>query len=165
TGRLPAPRPGTRGRAHPFARPLRSASIVAAIAFGAAAVTFAVGLGTSLNRVEEVEDIADVQVGPLFRGGPQLSGPRPASEDPPKLNDPAVVEAITAQAGTEGYMGMARTEVTVAGITGALDTVAPTGTAPARYYRMVSGTWLTGPGEIVVATPFLTATGRRVGDG
>jgi putative ABC transport system permease protein len=29
---------------------------------------------------------------------------------------------------------------------------------------MVSGTWLTEPGEIVVATPFLTAVGKRVGD-
>jgi putative ABC transport system permease protein len=28
----------------------------------------------------------------------------------------------------------------------------------------VSGTWLTGPGQIVVSTPFLTAAGKRVGD-
>lgn len=52
TGRLPISRPVTLGLAHPFARPVRAISIVAAIAFGAAAVTFAVGLGTSLNRVQ-----------------------------------------------------------------------------------------------------------------
>jgi putative ABC transport system permease protein len=161
TGRLPLSRPMTLGLAHPFARPLRSASIVAAIAFGAAAVTFAVGLGISLNRVEEVEDIADVQVGPRFLGGPQAPGPQPG---PPKLDDAGIVKAITAQAGTGGYLGVAQTEVTVAGTTGALDVAALTGTDSARYYRMVSGRWLTGPGEIVVATPFLTATGTRVGD-
>ena len=163
TGWIPAPRPVTLGLAHPFARPLRSAGIVAAIAFGAAAVTFAVGLGTSLSRVQEVEDIADVQVG--VPPGPPGAGSRPASTGPPAFSDPAaIVEAITAQAGTAGYLGVAWTEVTVAGITGALDTAALTGPDAARYYRMVSGTWLAGPGEIVVATPFLTAAGKRVGD-
>ncbi len=97
-------------------------------------------------------------------GGRQSSGPPPAAQEPPKLDDPAIVDVNTAQSGTSGYIGMARTEVTVAGITGALDAVALTGTNAASYYRMVSGTWLTGPGDIVVATPFLTATGRRVGD-
>ena len=162
-GRLPVPRPVTLGLAHPFARPLRSASIVAAVAFGAAAVTFAVGLGASLNQVQEVEDIADVQVG--VPPGPPAAGAQPASLGPPALTDPdAIVRALTAQPGTAGYMGVAWTEVTVAGITGALDTVALTGPDAAQYYRMVSGTWLTGPGEIVVATPFLTASGKRVGD-
>jgi putative ABC transport system permease protein len=160
TARLPLARPVTLGLAHPFARPLRSASMVAAIAFGAAAVTFAVGLGASLSGVQEVEDIADVQVG--ARPGP---GAQPAPDGPPAFSDTAaIVAAITAQAGTDGYLGMAATEVTVPGITGAVGTVAVTGPDGARYYKMVSGTWLTGPDEIVVATPFLTAVGKRVGD-
>ena len=71
TGRLPVARPVTLGLAHPFARPVRSATIVAAIAFGTAAVTFAVGLGASLNRVQEIEDIADVAV----RAAPPVGGP------------------------------------------------------------------------------------------
>src|SRR4029079_7511304 len=52
TARLPLPRPVTLGLAHPFARVFRSATIVAAIAFGAAAATFAVGLGASLSQVQ-----------------------------------------------------------------------------------------------------------------
>ena len=171
TGRVRLPRPMTLGLAHPFARPLRSAGIVAAIAFGTAAVTFAVGLGTSLGRVQEAEDIADVQVGalpPAMGGQPtagnQPTGSRPVS-GPGAFADPAaVVAAITAQAGTAEYLGQARTEVTVAGITGALTTVAMTGSGGAHYYRMVSGSWLSGPGEIVVSTPFLTAAGKKVGD-
>ncbi|GAA3340405.1 hypothetical protein GCM10020358_27890 [Amorphoplanes nipponensis] len=167
-GRIPLPRPMSLGLAHPFARPLRSAGIVAAIAFGAAAATFAVGLGTSLSLVQEAEDIADVQVHaqPGLDAGPGAGGPGPRPvEGPVAFTDPAaVVTAITAQAGTRGYVGQARTEVTVAGITGALTTVAMTGPDGARYYRMVAGSWLTGPGEIVVSTPFLTAAGKRVGD-
>ncbi|RSM69167.1 ABC transporter permease [Actinoplanes sp. ATCC 53533] len=172
TGRVRLPRPMTLGLAHPFARPLRSAGIVAAIAFGTAAVTFAVGLGTSLGRVQEAEDIADVQVGaipPAMSSRPEPGSQPPAGvqqvSGPGAFADPAaVVAAITAQAGTAAYLGQARTEVTVAGITGALTTVAMTGSGGAHYYRMVSGTWLSGPGEIVVSTPFLTAAGKKVGD-
>jgi putative ABC transport system permease protein len=159
--RLPLPRPVTLGLAHPFARPLRSATIVAAIAFGAASATFAVGLGASLNRVQEVENLADVTVMPAPPGGKQ-GGPPPSRPDAGLTDPTAVVQAITAQAGTGGYSGEARTEATVAGV--AVEILGVTGTDSARYYRMVSGTWLTGPGEIVVATPFLTAVGKRVGD-
>jgi putative ABC transport system permease protein len=163
TSRLPLARPVTLGLAHPFARPVRAVSIVAAIAFGAAAVTFAVGLGTSLNRVQEVEDIADVQVGAPHRMEP--GGPPPGPQKPQPFDDPAAIEkVIAAQAGTGGYMGVARSEITAVGIAGELDAVAVTGPDSARYYRMVSGTWLTGPGQIVVSTPFLTAAGKRVGD-
>ncbi|WP_433726602.1 ABC transporter permease [Actinoplanes sp. CA-051413] len=168
TGRIPVPRPLSLGLAHPFARPLRSAGIVAAIAFGTAAVTFAVGLGTSLSLIQEAEDLADVRIEPRMAatgpgaGGP---GPQPMPDGPGPMADPAgVVAAITAQAGTGGYLGQARTEVTVAGITGPLSTVALTGTDGARYYRMVAGSWLSGPGQIVVSTPFLTAAGKKVGD-
>ncbi|MEU8230924.1 FtsX-like permease family protein [Actinoplanes sp. NPDC048967] len=168
TGRIPVPRPLSLGLAHPFARPLRSAGIVAAIAFGTAAVTFAVGLATSLSLIQEAEDLADVHIDARMEasgpgaGGP---GPQPGPDGPRALRDPAgIVAAITAQAGTGGYLGQARTEVTVAGITDPLSTVALTGTDGARYYRMVSGSWLSGPGQIVVSTPFLTAAGKKVGD-
>ena len=160
TGRLGLPRPVTLGLAHPFARPLRSAGTVAAIAFGAAAVTFAVGLGVSLHRVQEAEDIADVRV--VAVPGPRTPG---KAGGPPAFTDPtAVAQAITAHARTAGYMGMAHADVTFAGITGTLNAVAVTGPDSAHYYRMVSGRWLTGPGEIVVSTPFLTAAGKEVGD-
>ncbi|MCW6003297.1 FtsX-like permease family protein [Micromonospora sp. CPCC 205371] len=163
TSRLPISRPLTLGLAHPFARPVRAVSIVAAIAFGAASVTFAVGLGTSLNRVQEVEDIADVQVGMPREFG--MGGPPPGPREPEQFDDPAAIEkVIAAQAGTSGYMGVARGEITAVGIAAALDVVAVTGPDSARYYQMVSGTWLTGPGQIVVSTPFLTAAGKQVGD-
>jgi putative ABC transport system permease protein len=166
TARLPFPRPVTLGLAHPFARVLRSATIVAAIAFGAAAATFAVGLSASLNAVQATVSHGDivVQPGRPRSGPPPGSGPR-VSAGPPTAPDPvAVAKAITAQSGTSGYSGVATTEVTAAGLTDSLETLAFTGDNSAYGYRMVSGTWFTHPGAIVVAAPFLTATHTRVGD-
>jgi putative ABC transport system permease protein len=170
--RLPVPRPVSLGLAQPFARPVRSATMVVAIAFGAAAATFAVGLASSLNQVQASEDVADVVVhpsGPPPRGGqnapPPGTGNVEAPGGPSSLADPAaVVKAITGQAGTAGYSGVAETEVTAAGVTEALGTLAFTGDDSANGYRMVSGAWFTRAGEIVVSTPFLTATHTEVGD-
>jgi putative ABC transport system permease protein len=52
-GRLPVSRALSLGLAGPFARPARSATILAAVALGAVGVTFAFGLGTSLNRIQD----------------------------------------------------------------------------------------------------------------
>jgi len=76
----------------------------------------------------------------------------------------AVVKAITAQSGTSGYSGVASTEVTAAGLTDSIETLAFTGDNSSYGYRMVSGTWFAQPGQIVVATPFLAATHTQVGD-
>uniref|UniRef100_UPI0013C30F37 ABC transporter permease n=1 Tax=Allorhizocola rhizosphaerae TaxID=1872709 RepID=UPI0013C30F37 len=167
TARLPLPRPVTLGLAHPFARPVRSATIVAAIAFGAAAATFAVGLGSSLAEVQAREGHGDVVIYP---GRPQLDpppqgGPGPGPMRRPEAPDPAtVVKAITGQAGTSGYSGVAEADVSVAGLTEPVDTIALTGDNSAYGYEMLSGRWFTAPGEIVVAKPFLTATDTRIGD-
>jgi putative ABC transport system permease protein len=167
-GRLPFPRPVTLGLAHPFARVFRSATIVAAIAFGAASVTFAVGLGASLNQVQATDSHGDVVVEP---GRPQSGpppdggGPRVRAGGPPELPDPAaVVAAITAQSGTSGYSGVASTQVTAAGVTEPLEILAFTGNNASYGYRMVSGSWFSRPGEIVVSSPFLAATHTKVGD-
>ncbi|MFY1691792.1 FtsX-like permease family protein [Plantactinospora sp. WMMB782] len=168
--RLPLPRPVTLGLAQPFARVLRSTTIVAAIAFGAAAATFAVGLGASLNAVQATESHGDVVVHPgrPISGPPPVGGPAAPPAPPrggPVPPDPvAVVGAITAQAGTRGYSGVAHTAVTTSGLTSSLDTLAFTGNDSGYGYEMISGSWFGGPGEIVVARPFLTATGTRVGD-
>ncbi len=164
SSRLPLPRPVTLGLAHPFARPIRTVTIVAAIAFGAAAATFAIGLGTSLVKVQATESHGDVSV---FPGRPQQQGPPtgPPPSGPPKPADPAIViKAITAQAATAGYSGLIGTEVTVAGLADPVDTLALTGDDTSHGYEMLSGTWFGGPGEIVVAKPFLTATNTKVGD-
>jgi len=77
------PRPVTLGFASPAARPGRTLVTVVAVLFGAAAVTFGVGLATSLNRVyNAISDGArmPVQVNAAPTG---LQGPPPASGSGP----------------------------------------------------------------------------------
>ncbi|MET8151671.1 FtsX-like permease family protein [Actinoplanes sp. NPDC049668] len=172
SARIPLPRPMTLGLAHPFARPVRSATIVAAIAFGAAAVTFSVGLGASLNRVQATENHGDVVIHPSHHISAPPPGAGPGTEPgpvtepgpPPEIDPAQVLAAITAQDGTAGYSGFAQTEVTAAGLTGSVEALAFTGDKSSYGYQMVDGTWFGGPGEVVVATPFLTATGTEIGD-
>ncbi|MEU7529102.1 ABC transporter permease [Saccharothrix sp. NPDC042600] len=150
------PLPLALGLARPFARPARAFGMVAAVVFGTAAVTFALGLGMSLGVIQGARDYdtSDVTVG---REGP----PRPGAVDP----DPAVVgAAIAAQAGTDRYFGLARTEVTVPGMAGFSQVFAYDGDASWGGHPMIAGTWYSRPGEAVVPTAFLTATGSRIGD-
>lgn len=161
TARLPLPRPVSLGLARPFARPARAVAMVAAIAFGATAVTFAIGLGTTLREVQTAKNHdGDVTVDAFDpRSGPMRGGPpgQPSA-------DPAVVgAAITAQPETRSYYGIADLPVTAAGATGTVHALAFTGDA-SGFYRLISGRWFQRPGEAVAPAVFLTATGTRVGD-
>ncbi|WP_405674582.1 FtsX-like permease family protein [Streptomyces sp. NBC_01511] len=161
--RLPLPRAISLGLARPFARPARAAAVVAAVLFGATAVTFAVGLGSSLNEVMSARNhnAADVTIG--------VSGMRPGPGGPaggrPDAPDPAAVTAaIEAQPGTAKYYGTAKTDATVAGANGSTTVTAFSGDASWGGYRMVSGRWIEGAGEAVVPTQFLASTGAKAGD-
>lgn len=172
--RLPLPRAVSLGLARPFARPARAVAVVAAIAFGATAVTFAVGLAASLNEVMSARNhnVADVTVGmagPIQGPGRPAEGPPPQAPDPaggpPQAPDPAsVTAAIDAQPGTGKYYGAATAKGTVAGSTGFTTITAFSGDASWGGYRMVSGRWIDGADEAVVPTQFLSATGTKVGD-
>ncbi|MDH6119390.1 putative ABC transport system permease protein [Kitasatospora sp. GAS204A] len=170
--RLPLPRPVSLGLAQPFARPARMAGMVAAIVFGTAAATFAVGMGSSLNWVQAAKnhDTADVVVnafGPPT--GSAVAGPgAPSNVTPHRTRataDPAAITAaVNAQAGTEKYFGTAGTEVTVPGVAGTTSVFAFSGDSSWAGFTMVSGRWFTAPGEAVVPSTFLTASGTRLGD-
>jgi putative ABC transport system permease protein len=173
SARLPLPRPVTLGLSRPFARPARALAMVAAVGFGAAAVTFGVGLGASLNEVQSLRNHnADVTVdamGPPSEGpggGPPPAGPPgPREKDPvSEAPDPATVTAaINAQSGTEGFYGTSQQEVAVSGLAGSA-TVYPVVGDASGYWELISGRWFDGPGEVVVPTTVLTATGTTIGD-
>ncbi|MFD7285837.1 ABC transporter permease [Streptomyces sp. NPDC059863] len=162
-GRLPLPRPVALGLARPFARPARALAAGMAILFGAIAVTFTVGMSASLGQVMKARahDVADVVVPAPFPDF-GLQGPRP--EKQPKADPTAVAAAIDAAAGTGKYYSAATVRTTVSGLSGTIDVIAFTGEASWGGYTMVSGRWIDRPGEGVVPTPFLAATGTRVGD-
>jgi putative ABC transport system permease protein len=162
-GRLPLPQPLALGLARPFARPARALAMGTAILFGAIAVTFTVGMGASLGQVmtARAHNAADVVVpAPVPDFGPRS----PGSEPQPAVDPAAVAAAIEAAPGTGKYFRATRVRATVSGLTGTIEVNSFTGDASWGGYTMVAGRWIERTGEAVVPTPFLTATGTRIGD-
>jgi putative ABC transport system permease protein len=176
-GRLWLPRPVTIGLAAPFARPARTAVTLVAVLLGAAAVTFAVGLGTSLSRVvtglrlsngEQVQ--VQVPSGPpgnrvRARAGPP-PGTAPSQPQPPSAAEVrhTITTAVTAQPATAHYTAETDQQVSVAGLSQQVALTAYLGNASWLGYDMVSGRWYAAPGEVDVPTYLLTVTGKSVGD-
>jgi putative ABC transport system permease protein len=163
--RLPVPRPVSMGLARPFSAPVRTGAMIVAIAFGAAAVTLAFGLASSLNRVQVAADHsgADLVIDG-FRGaagtGPSAGpGTKPAATDPT-----AVAAVLDAQPGTRDYVGATETDVVVPGQSGNTTLVEYTDNPGWAGYELVSGRWFTRAGEAVVPTELLRATDRQLGD-
>jgi putative ABC transport system permease protein len=158
-GRLALPRPVTIGLAAPFARPARTAITLTAVLLGATAVTFAVGLGASLNRVadginHDGAEPVQVFVSPPGRG----KAPAPAEAQR------AITAALRATPGTLRFVEETGHPITVAGLSQQVAATAFRGDARWTGYPLISGHWYTGPGEAVVGTGFLTDTGKSVGD-
>jgi putative ABC transport system permease protein len=187
------PRPVTLGLASPAARPGRTFVTVMAVLFGAAAVTFGVGLSASLNRV--YNDISDgarlpVRVSPLppgvtaNPGAPGGGRGRPgggkhkiiAVIGPGELpltaaQQHAISTAIGAQPGTLHYLREADDNLEFPGLAnsgGGAQITSYGGGDPAwSGMVLISGTWYSqSPGvpEIDVNTLFLTDTSLAVGD-
>ncbi|WP_426500530.1 ABC transporter permease [Streptomyces sp. D54] len=162
-GRLPLPRPVALGLARPFARPGRALAMGTAILFGAIAVTFTVGMGASLGEVMKARahDAADVVV----PAPPPDFGPRGPVPGKRAAADPAAVAtAVGAAAGTGKHYSASTVRAAVPGLSGTVDVIAFTGDASWGGYTMVAGRWFEGPGEAVVPTAFLAATGTGIGD-
>lgn len=161
--RVPTPRAIGLGIARPFAHPARAGAMVASVVFGVAAITFTVGLSSSLAEVLAAtgNDSADVLVRPR---GIQRD-PGGGGEGATVVANPAdVTAAIDAQPGTADYYFVARTQITVSGMSGEVSVEAFTGDASWGGYEMITGRWSERAGEVVVPTPFLAATGSEVGD-
>jgi putative ABC transport system permease protein len=183
------PRPVTLGFASPAARPGRTLVTVTAVLFGAAAVTFGVGLATSLNRAYgEIQAAAmPVQVSAL---PPGLAGGQqgPGGQGKPNKNTKfkvivgpgarltaaqqhAITTAISAQPGTLHSVTEAIDHLSLPGLSsgndGAQITAYGGGDPSWTGLALISGTWYSqSPGvrEIDVNTLFLTDTNTRVGD-
>ncbi|MGW1670134.1 FtsX-like permease family protein [Streptomyces sp. NPDC002324] len=167
--RLPVPRAVGLGLAHPFARPARSATVAAAVAFGAVSVTFAVGLALTLGAVQEgrrLDSAGSVVVAAGGEQGPpgaevvRADGGAPAEKADPR----AVAAVLRAQQGTGRFYGTAQAQVSASGITGATTVVAYAGDSAWGAPGLVAGHWLDGPGQAVVTSRFLAAAGIGVGD-
>jgi putative ABC transport system permease protein len=159
------PRPVTLGLAAPFARPARTAVTLTAVLLGATAVTFAVGLGSSLSRV--VSGLSLTSTEPVQVGLPLAPGNQDGPDGPPPATasqQATAVAAIRALPGTGHYVAETDSSVNVVGLTQQIPVTAFRGDAGWIGYPMVSGHWYTGPGQAVVPTGFLRATGDAIGD-
>ncbi|RZU24219.1 FtsX-like permease family protein [Streptomyces sp. BK239] len=181
-GRLPLPRPVTYGLATPFTHPVRALAMLLAVAFGTIAVTFAVGLTSSLGAISASQDpesrasvtVTTVRMNTLAPPPPPPAGgagSRPpvagGMPDPSKAKpaDPAKVRsAITSQTGLDSYYGKLQTEVVVAGVSGSVQASLYEGDSRDGSYEMLSGHWLTGKGQVVVPSRFLQRTSTKIGD-
>jgi putative ABC transport system permease protein len=179
-GRLRLPRPVTIGLAAPFARPARTAVTLVAVLLGAASVTFAIGLGSSLHRVEvglRLSNTEQVMIAPpsgpggvVIHGGGDVRVRRGMPPlHPPKLPSAAqaqraVTAAIRRQPGTLHFAAESDQQVTVPGLAQQISVTAYKGNAAWLGYDLISGRWYTGPGQLDVPTYFLTETGTSVGD-
>ena len=173
------PRPVTLGLASPFARPGRTLVTLAAIGLGVLAVTFAAGLTTSLNRVAadlsrstavpvQIEVPGDPSAGSGPAAGAKAgpgAAPGGGSLPSPAAQQRAVLAALHAQPGTRRYVAEADDAISVPGLSGRLSLTAFGGDSRWTGYALVSGHWYAaGSDQVVVNTPFLTATGTAVGD-
>ena len=155
--RLRLPRPVSIGLAAPFARPARTAMTLASVLLGATAVTFAVGLSSSLSDV--VNGLSHARAQPV-----QVSPGSPNAFSLTAVQQHAVQTALRAQPGTARYTAETDQVVSVAGLAGQVPVTAFSGDSAWTGYDMISGHWFTGPGQVVVPTGFLTASGTNLGD-
>ena len=184
------PRPVTLGFGSPAARPGRTFVTVVAVLFGAAAVTFGVGLATSLNHV--YNDISQgsrlpVRVTPLPPGataspggGRQGGGKQhrivaingPGAPQLTAAQQHAIITAIDAQPGTLHYLTEAQDNLEFPGLAnanggGAQISAYGDGDPAWSNLVLISGAWYSQSSsvpEIDVNTLFLTDTSTAVGD-
>jgi putative ABC transport system permease protein len=149
-----APRTVTIGLAAPFARPARTLLTLAAVVFGAAAVTFGAGLGTSLSRA--AADLALTKTEPV-----QVS---PNAGSLTTRQQQAIVSALRRQPATSHYTPETDDQLSIPELSFPLSVTSYAGNAGWTGWSLIAGRWYTGPGQADVNTYFLTATGTAVGD-
>ncbi len=131
-------------------------------------MTFAAGLGTSLDRV--AADLSRAAAVPVQVEVPGL--PPPGAQPPgappvpsPAAQQRAVLAALHAQPGTRRSVAEADDEISVPGLSARLQLAGFGGDASWTGYALVTGHWYAaGSEQAVVNTAFLTATGTKVGD-
>jgi putative ABC transport system permease protein len=158
--RLNLPRPVGLGLAAPFARPARALVTLAAIAFGATAVIFAVGLHSSLTKARDAQSLSATVPVTVQQNNPG-TGP---NQVPTAAQFAAAASAISAQPGTAHSNAEYLTQVRVVGITRDINARVFDGSSSWMGYALITGHWFDAPGQVDVNTTFLTDSGLSVGD-
>ena len=166
-GRVALPRPVTIGLASPFARPARMAATLAAVLLGVTAVTFAVGLVTSLERAVAELHLTKTEQVQVNYGGPGSSRPNGSGQSRPSSGQPqrVVPAKLASLPGTAHYVLEEDNQyVRVSGLVQPIPVTAFLGDAGWLGFAMSSGHWYTGPDQAVVPKRLLTSLHATVGD-
>jgi putative ABC transport system permease protein len=166
------PRAVTLGLAAPFARPARTMVTVLAVLFGAVAVTFGVGLATSLDRA--YDDISQataipvqvVALPPGLTGLPTKHARRGHVRGGQSLTaaqQQHVTAALAATPGTTHYLTETDDQLSLPGTAGNTSLTSYGGDPSWSGLELISGRWYSGALEVDVNTLFLTDTGTSVG--
>jgi putative ABC transport system permease protein len=91
-------------------------------------------------------------------------GPAATDHQPQVAELPAIAAKIAADPGTKRYFRTDRATLSVVGLAGPTTVVRYDGDPAWGAYQMVAGTWFQHPGEAVVPSAFLQATGTKLGD-
>ena len=166
-GRLALPRPVTIGLASPFARPARMAATLAAVLLGVTAVTFAVGLVTSLRRAVADLNLTKTEQVQVYYNGPdprvrKTHGHAQPSTAPPQRVLSAALSSLPATA--HYVLEEDDHYVRVSGLVQPVPVTAFVGDASWLGYAMSSGHWYTGPGQVVAPKRLLSSLHATVGD-
>jgi len=145
------PRSLSLGLAQPFTRPARLLAMLLTIGLGTTAATFAIGLASSLRLVQAADQKPETSADVLVLPGMDNRGTNTRT-------------AIAAMPGTGSFYGRGPADIPVDGLRGAAQGTVTSGDASAAGFEMLAGRWYAEPGEAVVTTGFLTATGKHVGD-
>ncbi|HZC54029.1 MAG TPA: FtsX-like permease family protein [Mycobacterium sp.] len=168
-----APRSVTLGLAAPSARPARTVVTMAAILFGAAAVTFGAGLASSLDQA--FADTSDASALPVqisvLPTAPTAGGQPPVGRKfgPAAMTaaqQRAVTSALATKSGTQHYLSVTEDDLALSGLSDHVSVTAYGSDPSWSGLALISGRWYshtTDAAEVVVNTPFFTATGTSVG--
>ncbi len=159
---VPVPFPVRYGAGTPFARPARTAVTLVAVLLGAVTMVFAAGLSTSLHRVAAAAtrtDAVPVEVDPG-----QPDHPTKAGTVAPQADPASVLAAIRAQPGTARVDAVGSLDVRIAGYTDPVTVEHYDGDPSWVGLPLISGTWYSGPDQVVAGSGLLRLTGHRVGD-
>jgi putative ABC transport system permease protein len=159
------PRPLALGVGRLPTRPARTALTLVAIVLGVTTVSFALGLASSLRRVEQGFTRTNfVQVeaerGVMVSGCAEPSCVRGSRQ----LSDAAVTSLLQHTPGAAHVVAELHLDAAVPGLTGIVPVTAMRGDSAKLGYVVMAGRWFAGGGEAVAPTNFLHRTGKHVGD-
>jgi putative ABC transport system permease protein len=153
------PRPVSLGLGLPFARPGRSALTLAAVVLGVTTVTLASGLSSTMTAYGHASKRVGHVHSVIYAGQPHTG------QTLPGRGDAEIETLLRSLSGVVHVTATTWIDLQLAGYPQDIRCQFLRGDSATMGNTVVKGRWLSGPGEVVAASPFLSKRGLAVGDG